>query len=72
VSTKAGQLHYGVVEKNGAEAIDWTIRLPTFVGGVAALGWAGANMTVGTTAIAALIGGAKVLKAIKNRTKKNK
>ncbi len=51
--------------ENGAEAMDWAVRVPVFVGGVALLGWAGANMTVGTTAIAALVGGKKVLDAIK-------
>lgn len=50
--------------KNQDEAIDWTIRIPVIVAGVAALGWAGADMTVGTTTVAALVGGKKVLKAI--------
>lgn len=52
-------------KENGAEAMDWVIRVPVFVGGVALLGWAGADMTVGTTAIAALVGGKKVLDTIK-------
>ena len=54
---------------NGAEAMDWAIRIPVFVGGVAMLGWAGANMTVGTTAIAALVGGKKVFESIQDRKK---
>ncbi|WP_156332569.1 hypothetical protein [Rhodopseudomonas sp. AAP120] len=54
-------------KENGHDAIDWAIRLPVFVGGVAALGWAGANMTIATTAIGALIGGAKVVDAINRK-----
>jgi transcriptional regulator with XRE-family HTH domain len=54
---------------NGAEVIDWAIRLPAFVGGVAALGWAGANMAVATTAVAALVGGKKVIDAMKDHKK---
>jgi hypothetical protein len=57
------------LKKNGTEVVDWGFRLPTFVAGVAALGWAGANMTVGTTFVAALVGGDKVLKAIRARNK---
>jgi hypothetical protein len=57
---------------NAAEAIDWSIRLPIIVAAVGALGWAGANMTVGTTAVAALVGGRKVLEVIKRRKKKDK
>jgi hypothetical protein len=34
--------------KNGADAIDWSVRIPVIAAGVAMLGWAGANMTVGT------------------------
>jgi hypothetical protein len=49
------------------EAIDWTVRIPVLTAGVAALGWAGANMLVGTTVVAALVGGKKVLKAIGKR-----
>lgn len=49
---------------NGIEVIDWAVRIPTFVGGVAMLGWAGADIAVGTTAIAALVGGKKVLDTI--------
>ncbi len=56
-------------KENGAEAMDWAIRVPVFAGGVALLGWAGADMTVGTTAIAALVGGKKVLDTIRNRDK---
>jgi hypothetical protein len=54
---------------NAAEAIDWSIRLPIIIAAVGALGWAGANMTVGTTAVAAMVGGRKVLDVIKRRKK---
>jgi hypothetical protein len=53
-------------ERNGAEAVDWGMRLPVFVAGVAGLGWAGANMSVGTAAVAAIVGGSKVASVIKN------
>jgi hypothetical protein len=53
---------------NEDEAIDWAIRIPVVTAGVAALGWAGANMTVGTTVVAALVGGTRVLKAISRRS----
>lgn len=56
--------------QNGSEAVDWAIRLPAFMGGVAALSWAGANMMVATTAVAAMVGGEKVLEAIKRVRKK--
>jgi hypothetical protein len=56
-------------KENGAEVVDWAVRLPAFVGGVAALGWAGASMGVATTAVAALVGGEKVLKVIKGSKK---
>lgn len=57
-------------KKNEGEAIDWAFRLPVLTAGVAALGWAGANMLVGTTAVAALVGGKKVLNAINKRASK--
>lgn len=57
-------------KKNEQEAIDWAFRIPVLTAGVAALGWAGANMLVGTTAVAALVGGKKVLKAISKRASK--
>ena len=58
--------------KNEQEAIDWTVRIPVFAAGVAALGWAGANMTVGTTAMAAMVGGKTVIKAIGKRASKGR
>ncbi|MBY5408397.1 hypothetical protein HFO98_07885 [Rhizobium leguminosarum] len=45
---------------NGTEFVDWTIRLPVFAAGVAALNLAGANMHIGTAAVATLVGGEKV------------
>ena len=57
-------------KKNEDEAIDWAVRIPVLTAGVAALGWAGANMLVGTTVVAALVGGKKVLKAIGKRASK--
>jgi hypothetical protein len=56
-------------KQNGTDVVDWAIRLPILAGGIAALGWAGADMTVGTTAVAALVGGEKVFKAIRGKTK---
>jgi hypothetical protein len=51
--------------KNGAEAIDWGVRIPVFTASIATLGWAGADMTVATAAIAAIVGGDKVVEALK-------
>jgi hypothetical protein len=53
--------------ENGAEAIDWGIRLPVVGAGVAALNWAGADMSVATMAVAAMVGGTKVVGAFKGR-----
>jgi hypothetical protein len=47
-------------QTNGSEVVDWSVIIPFFTAGVAALGWAGANMTIATTAIAAIVGGQKV------------
>ena len=58
-------------KKYEGETIDWAIRIPVLTAGVAALGWAGANMLVGTTALAALVGGEKILKAISKRAAKS-
>lgn len=53
--------------RNGDEAIGWGMRLSFFTAGVATLGWAGANMTVGTTAVAAIVGGEKVADVLRRR-----
>ena len=52
-------------DENGAEAVGWGIRLPVFAAGVVLLGWAGANMTVATTAVGALVGGKPVIDAMR-------
>jgi len=59
-------------EKNRGEAIDWAVRIPTLTASIAALGWTGANMTYATAAVSALIGGPKVIAAIKAATKYTK
>ena len=40
-------------KKNAGEAIDWAVRIPTLIASIAALGWAGANMTYATAAASA-------------------
>ena len=57
---------------NGAQMIDWGIRLPVIIASTGLLGWAGANMTVATTAVSALVGGPKVITAIKVARKRTK
>jgi hypothetical protein len=57
---------------NGAQAIDWGIRLPVIIASTGLLGWAGADMTVGTTAVSALVGGPNVITAIKAAKKRTK
>lgn len=59
-------------EKNSAEAVDWGVRLPVLAAGVGLLGLAGANMPVATTAVAAMVGGPKVLEILKKRPKLTK
>jgi hypothetical protein len=58
-------------EENGNEAVDWGVRLNFFTAGVAALGWAGASMPIATAAVAAIVGGGKVVDAIRDRDKKD-
>ncbi len=58
-------------DANGTEIVDWSVRIPFFTAGVAALGWAGANMTVATTTIAAIVGGQKVIDVLRRRNKRN-
>jgi hypothetical protein len=57
---------------NGKQAIDWGIRLPVIIASTGLLGWAGANMTVATTSVSALVGGPKVITAIKGARKRTK
>jgi hypothetical protein len=54
-------------KKNGDEAMDWCLRIPAMGAGVAGLEIAGANMVIATSAVAAVIGGEKVIKAIKRK-----
>jgi len=57
-------------KKNAGEAIDWAVRIPTLIAGLAALGWAGADMTFATAAVSALVGGPKAIAAIKASRRK--
>jgi hypothetical protein len=57
---------------NGAQVVDWGIRLPVIIASTGLLGWAGANMTVATTAVSALVGGPNVITAIKVAKKRTK
>jgi hypothetical protein len=52
---------------NSAEAVDWGVRLPVVGAGVALLNWAGADMSIATMAVAAMVGGANVIGAFKDR-----
>ena len=72
VVTSVGNQVNNWLESNGAELVDWSVRIPSFAAGVAALGWAGANMTVATTAIAAIVGGQKVVDVLKRATKRSR
>jgi hypothetical protein len=65
VVNSVGELVTDWLKKNGAEVVDWAVRLPVLAAGVSLLGWAGADMLVGTTAVAALVGGKNVVTAIK-------
>jgi hypothetical protein len=56
---------------NGAQPIDWGIRLSVMIASTGLLGWAGANMTVATTAVSALVGGPNVITAIKAAKKRH-
>jgi transcriptional regulator with XRE-family HTH domain len=56
--------------RNGEDAIDWGVRVPVFGAGVALLGWAGANMTIATSAIAAIVGGSKVVEVLRRSKSK--
>jgi hypothetical protein len=58
-------------EKNATEVIDWSVRLPVFAAGVTMLGWAGANMTVATSAVATIVGVKKVVGAIRDKKKRS-
>ena len=55
--------------KNQDDAVDWIVRIPVLTAGVGALNLVGANMTVATSAVAALVGGSKVIDVIRKRKK---
>jgi hypothetical protein len=55
--------------KNQGDAVDWIVRIPVLTAGVGALNLVGANMTVATSAVAALVGGPKVIDVIRKRKK---
>jgi hypothetical protein len=57
---------------NAKEAIDWLVRIPVFAASLPLLGWAGADMTVATTAVGAMVGSEKVVAALTRRTSKRK
>jgi hypothetical protein len=59
-------------KKNAGEAIDWAVRIPTLMASIAALGWAGADMSIATAAVSGLVGGPKVISAIKAANKRRK
>lgn len=56
--------------KNKVEAVDWSVRIPVLAGGIALLGLAGAPMTLATTIVATMVGGQKVVEAVKRSRKK--
>jgi hypothetical protein len=56
-------------ENNAAEAIDWAVRIPVVVASIPLLAWGGADMTVGTTMVGALVGGQKVVRALTRQRK---
>jgi len=53
-------------KKNSQNVVDWSWRIPFLTSGVAALNLAGADMTIGTAAMAALVGGDKLAKTVKS------
>lgn len=55
--------------KNAHEAVDWCMRIPALGIGVGVLGLAGADMTVATSAIVALVGGPKVIDVVRSKKK---
>lgn len=59
-------------DENSVELVDCTIRLPILTAGVGALNLVGADMHIGTAAVAALVGGEKVVAAIRKGSKRRK
>jgi hypothetical protein len=54
-------------QKNRAEAVDWGVRINFISAGVAVLGLAGADMQIATAAVSAIVGGEKVIEAIRRK-----
>jgi len=50
---------------HSSEAVDWAMRIPVLAAGVATLNLAGANMAVGTTVVATIVGGQKVVDVLR-------
>jgi hypothetical protein len=59
-------------EANAADARDWCIRLPIFTASIGALGLVGADMHFATPMVGVLVGGQKVITAIKVAKKRTK
>jgi len=55
--------------KNGSEAVDWGVRISFLTAGIAALGWAGADMRIATTVISTIVGGKKVIDILRRPKK---
>lgn len=55
--------------ENASQMVDWAVRIPVIAGGVALLGWAGADTTISTAVVSAIVGGPTVVEAIKKSTK---
>jgi hypothetical protein len=52
-------------EANTAEAREWCVRLPVFAASLGVLGLTGADMTIATTVVSAIVGGPKVISTAK-------
>lgn len=52
-------------KKNADDAVDWGFRLPAIAAGIGLLNVAGAEMTLATTAVIAMVSGPKVLENIR-------
>jgi hypothetical protein len=68
--SRLGQQLHAWWRNNGAEAADWSVRIPVLAAGVAVLGLAGADPAYSTPIMGALVGGEKVIKALKRPAKK--
>jgi hypothetical protein len=59
-------------KKNADDATDWLVRIPILAVGIAALRMAGADMSYATAAVGALVGGPKVITAIRGAKPKKR